>query len=149
MRWTSTVAAPGATATEVAEFPSSATSDRAGMAGGVDPRPAGVGERVPLSAAGLGPEQGARISGPDLDAFTATLNDLPRGLSRAVQLGMGTCREPGTLGSLDDDEMHADIDAYRIEVRYPDGPPGGADRQARRVPGSGHLQRGSDRPADR
>ena len=51
------------------------------------------------------------------------MNDLPRGLSRAVQRGTGTCREPGTLGSLDDDEMHADIDAYRIEVRYPDGPP--------------------------
>jgi hypothetical protein len=36
---------------------------------------------------------------------------------------MVKCREPGTLGSLDDEDMDHDIDAYRIEVRYPDGPP--------------------------
>jgi|GEM_PF-4055846 len=110
-----------ATAAEVAEFPGSATSDRAGMAQALIPGRPESASVCRYRAGWL--EQGARISGPDLDAFTATVDELPPGLSRAVQRSTGTCREPGTLGSLDDDEMHADLDAYRIEVRYPDGQP--------------------------
>lgn len=107
--------------TDVAEFPSSATSDRAGMAQALIP---GRPESASVCRYRVGLlEMGNELSGPALQAFAATLNDLPRGLSRAVEPPMGKCREPGSLGSFDDKELDADLDVYRIEVRYPDGPP--------------------------
>ncbi|HST48741.1 hypothetical protein [Jatrophihabitans sp.] len=108
------------TVTDVAGMPGSATSSRAGMAEALIP-----GEPVSASvcrySVGL-LEQGRELSGPALRSFTDTVNALPPGLSRATQLGLIKCREPDSVGSFDR-ELRPDSEAYRIEVRYSDGPP--------------------------
>jgi hypothetical protein len=103
---------------DVNELPRSATSDRTGMTQALIPGQPVSASVCRYQAGWL--EMGNRLSGAALRAFTATLNGLPVGLSRARDLGLTKCRSQGSVGSLDD---YDDSQAYRIEVRYPDGPP--------------------------
>lgn len=106
------------TVSDVAALPRSATSDRIGMTQALIPGQPVSASVCRYQAGWL--EKGSTLSGAALRAFAATLNGLPVGLSRARDLGLTTCRDRGSVGSLDNPW---DSEAYRIEVRYPDGPP--------------------------
>jgi hypothetical protein len=63
-------------------------------------------------------ESGNLLTGSALHSFVDTLNSLPPGLSRANNPSLMHC------GTQDlNDRLAADLEAYRIEMRYPQGPP--------------------------
>lgn len=63
-------------------------------------------------------ESGKLLTGSTMDSFVKTLNSLPPGLSRATNPSLMHC------GTQDlSDPLAVDIEAYRIEVRYPQGSP--------------------------